>query len=269
MRLAEAILERVAAFAAQSLAAARNREGTGDVTAARDADRALDLGRGLDLGVDLDAVLTARAAADPVDLLRHELAVAAGEAPPDATWAAGHAWQACYRALVATCSSETLGPAGWERFTKAAGGLEPIAFGPPLVNARALLALLDEGLVDATAMAARADLGAAVAHAREVAGPAGEVVVVDAVLAPAGVTEGLLRGLADAGRLTLGVGERGVLVDGELACLDAAGRRRPGLSAVGRPTEDVVLGNDTLNRALHDGPDRWARRILTNLDTER
>ena len=34
------------------------------------------------------------------------------------------------------------------------------------------------------------------------------------------------------------------------------------LSAVGRMTEDVVLGNDTLSRTLHDVIPRWASRVI-------
>jgi hypothetical protein len=36
----------------------------------------------------------------------------------------------------------------------------------------------------------------------------------------------------------------------------------PGLAAIGRPTEDSVIGNDTLSRTLHPLADRWARRVL-------
>ena len=67
--------------------------------------------------------------------------------------------------------------------------------------------------------------------------------------------------LLGAGVLTRAPGRRGIAVAADAACLDAAGNPIPGLSAVGRPTEDVVIGNDTLSRSLHDDIDHWARRV--------
>jgi diaminopimelate decarboxylase len=61
-------------------------------------------------------------------------------------------------------------------------------------------------------------------------------------------------------------GGRGLEVTVDTACVGRHGSPSPGLSAIGRPTEDSVVGNDTLNRALHPQADRWARRILGQRD---
>ena len=45
-------------------------------------------------------------------------------------------------------------------------------------------------------------------------------------------------------------------------CRGADGAVTPGLSAIGRPTEDSVIGNDTLSRTLHPQAERWARGVV-------
>ena len=45
-------------------------------------------------------------------------------------------------------------------------------------------------------------------------------------------------------------------------CVGADGVALRGLAAIGRPTEDSVIGNDTLSRTLHPHADRWARRVV-------
>ena len=45
------------------------------------------------------------------------------------------------------------------------------------------------------------------------------------------------------------------------SCRARDGSITPGLAAIGRPTEDSVIGNDTLSRSLHPQADRWARRV--------
>ena len=219
--------------------------------------------------------------------LDHDVAVAAGTAAPDATWALGQAWRDLYGALVAALSFERPTPRDWRRFAAAAAALEPVGFGPPLVNARKLQALGRAGILDDAALTGRLSLHEALARARDLTVPDGlldtraltpgtpaptgwagveaVVVAVDAVLPPPGITTGLLAHAEIDELLCRAPGRRGVRVDADLACLDARGARIPGLSAVGRPTEDVVVGNDTLDRRLHDGPDRWARRVLRRM----
>jgi diaminopimelate decarboxylase len=89
-------------------------------------------------------------------------------------------------------------------------------------------------------------------------------VVVDAVLPPPGVAQlpsSLPGRLVAAGLLVPAPGRRGVAIDPDGTCLAVDGSRHRGLAALGRPTEDVTIGNDTLNRTCHDTADRWAARL--------
>ncbi len=188
---------------------------------------------------DIDAVLAGTDGGNPVADLRHSLAVATGAAAPHAPWAVGQAFRDLYPAIVASLGFERADD--WPTFARVARTLERVAFGPPAVNAAKLLALVDAGVVAAPVR----DTGAAACH-------------VDAVLPPPGVVPGSLaedlvrRGVADIAR-----GRRGLRTD-------AAGfvPGRAGLAVVGRVTEDVVIGNDTLSRALHEVVPRWAERVL-------
>lgn len=130
--------------------------------------------------------------------------------------------------------------------------MERIAFGPPPVNGAKLMALIDAGKIEF------GDLGAV----RD-APPA--AVRVDAVLSPPGALErcdDLVDELRTAGAVRAATGgRRGIEVDREAGCVAADGSPSRGLSAVGRLTEDWVIGNDTLSRRLHPHPDRWARRL--------
>lgn len=185
---------------------------------------------------------------DPTALLRERLAAATGEAPPGTAWALGHAWRGLYDALRERFEGtwEGFGP-----FADLAGRLERVAFGPPPVNARKVLALIDAGIIDPVTLQGDP--------------PAEPDLVVDAVLAPPGVVEGsLVARLVAQGVLHSPPGRRGVAVGPDASCLDPDGRPVPGLACIGRATEDVVIGNDTLNRALHPAVDGWARRIASS-----
>lgn len=81
---------------------------------------------------------------DGVAELRHSLAVAVGEEPMDARGAVGIAFRALYPQLIKRMSFHEPLP-GFRELTRI---LEPVAFGPPAVNARALLALIDAGLIE-------------------------------------------------------------------------------------------------------------------------
>ena len=58
-------------------------------------------------------------------------------------------------------------------------------------------------------------------------------------------------------------GRRGIEITSDVECVGADGSPTPGLGVIGRPTEDWIIGNDTLNRALHPHPERWALRVVS------
>lgn len=195
---------------------------------------------------DVDAVLAGRDAGDPVADLRRSYAVATGDARPHAAWAVGQAWRDLYPAIVDAVGYERCPVARWPAFARLARRLERVAFGPPPVNAGKLLALVNAGVVAAPASACPP----AARH-------------VDAVLAPPGVVPGsLAASLVDRGIAACSPGRRGLRVTGDAAVVGPGGRPHRGLAAVGRVTEDVVIGNDTLSRTLHDAIPRWARRVV-------
>lgn len=195
--------------------------------------------------------------------LRRAVDVAAGTGVPGPAWALGRAWSGLYPQITrALRGSDAPGPV-WQELRDAAQVLERFAFGPPLVTARKLLAMLDSGAVDLSWLEAGTRIGP-----RRITGvPSGAAaadVVVDAVLAPPGVRrlhDPLLQQLRADGHLHVRPGRRGAVVDLDGTALDTAGRRVDGLVLVGRPTEDHVIGHDTLNRHLHDEIDHWAQRL--------
>ena len=207
------------------------------------------------------AVLAGAAEGDPTDCLRRSWDVATGRCDPSPEWAAGQAWRDLYPALAARFGG-IRAPDDFRAFAAVAARMERVAFGPPPENAAKLLALLDGRLVDPSALE-----GAVVDEAgfRWRAGPGPRAdVVVDAVLPPPGVAQlpDSLPGRLVAAQLVVAAnGRRGVAIDPDGTCLAADGSRRRGLAALGRPTEDVTIGNDTLNRSMHDSADRWAARM--------
>jgi diaminopimelate decarboxylase len=192
---------------------------------------------------------------DAIASLRHGVAMAAGERPPDGAWALGQAWRLLYPDFVRRQRATPAGwPLGWPDYPLWAPELERLAFGPPLVNARLLLEGLEAGTV-------RVQCG----DVKDIA--QGADLVVDAVLAPPGIVDlaadDLLGCLRDAGLLRHDPARRGARVGDDGTVVDGSGARVPGLALVGRATEDDVLGNDTLIRDLHPAIDRWARRVLS------
>jgi uncharacterized NAD(P)/FAD-binding protein YdhS len=189
-----------------------------------------------------------------VESLRQSLEVALGERPPDVLWALGEAWRSLYPAIVACVSHGGLAPEAWPRFAALAREMERIAFGPPPSTAAKLLTLIDAGVVRL---------------APTPMGSGGETAEIDAVLAPPGAGDlayAPLSGLLANGHVRLAPGgRRGIEIDEAAGCVGTDGTPSPGLSAVGRMTEDWVIGNDTLSRRLHDHPDRWAQKVATRL----
>ncbi|HEY5196636.1 MAG TPA: hypothetical protein VIJ51_06370, partial [Solirubrobacteraceae bacterium] len=159
-----------------------------------------------------------------------------------------------------------LASADWPAFRRLAAALERISFGPPPINAAKLLALVEAGRVDLTHVRGGrlvGDRGISVLCTER--GRIEVDAVVDAVLPGPGAGPGqnaLLRRLIDDGHARVAPGRRGIEVTPDGSCRRADGSAAPGLAAIGRPTEDSVIGNDTLSRTLHPGPDLWARRIV-------
>ena len=198
--------------------------------------------------------------------IERSLAIGAGLAPPDLLWAIGHTWRALYPALVGRLGGRGLRDADWPAFHRLAAAHERIAFGPSPDNAARLLALIDAGVVDLARVAGGtlAERGGRTV-VRSAGGDTAIDVVVDAVLPGPGVIDGrnpLLDGLIADGHARVLPGRRGLDVDADGTCRAADGSRSAGLAAIGRPTEDAVIGNDTLSRTLHPLSDRWAHRVV-------
>lgn len=224
--------------------------------------------------------------------LRRSVETAQGTRSPGPAWALGRMWQTLYPPISESLRGSDASEEEWDRFRRAAQVLERFAFGPPLVNARKLLAMVDSGAVDLTWMDAGVEIDSkgihaaaegdasdhAAADAGAVTGPdvqAGTDVVIDAVLAPPGLlnlTDELAGSLLRRGLVQVRPGRRGAMVDEagspvgpDDEPLRAAGRAVTGLALIGRPTEDHVIGHDSLNRHLHHEGRCWARRIAARL----
>lgn len=203
--------------------------------------------------------------ADPVARMRRALEVAVGRRDPDPPWALAQTWQGLYPRLVERLGGTGLAAGDWPAFLRLAAEMERLAFGPPPVNAAKLLALIDAGRIDpAHVRGGRlTTTGSVTSLVGDGATPVD--IVVDAVSAPPGAVEdggGPLAGLLAAGRVRVAPGRRGIEVAADATCVRRGGGRAEGLAAIGRATEDWVVGNDTLNRALHGHPDRWARAVV-------
>ena len=204
---------------------------------------------------DMIASATVAEPATAARRLSRSWRVAAGQRRPDLRWALGEAWRALYPAIVERGGHGGIEAGAWPGFAALAREMERIAFGPPPVNGAKLMALIDAGKVEFGELADVRDA------------PPGAVRV-DAVLSPPGALEScddLVDELRAAGAVRAAPGgRRGIEVDRDAGCIGAGGSASRGLSAVGRLTEDWVIGNDTLSRRLHPHPDRWARRVVAS-----
>ena len=240
------------------------------------------LARPLDLQRDVEPILEAVAAAslesatvhlgpgpncavDAAGAIARSLAVGAGLVPPDREWALGHAWRALYPAIVSQLGGDGLAERDWPAFLRLAAEMERIAFGPPPVNAAKLLALVESGRIDLTYLRG----GEIVSRRgrtvlRSVRGSETIDVAIDAVLPGPGALGhgGLLADLIARGHARVAPGRRGLDVASDATCRGLDGALSPGLSAIGRPTEDSVIGNDTLSRSLHPHADAWAAGVV-------
>ncbi len=178
----------------------------------------------------------------------------------------GVAWRALYPAVVERFGADGIGDAEWPAFRVVATQMERYAFGPPAINAAKLEALIRAGIVDPThCRGGRIETEGAQSELCSQAGRTPIDIVLDAVLAPPGaigLDSPLLRGMLTDGVARVQRGRRGLEVAADASCVAARGGLSYGLSAYGRPTEDSVIGNDTLNRSLHPQLDLWADRVI-------
>jgi uncharacterized NAD(P)/FAD-binding protein YdhS len=203
---------------------------------------------------------------DPVEEIERGLAIGAGLRAPDVEWAVGHSWRVLYPALVERLGGDGLREDDWPSFHGLTRSMERLAFGPAPVNAAKLLALIAAGRVELSHVAG-GRLRSADVHTwlESVSGSSEIDVVIDAVLpAPGarGLCAGLLGQLVKEGYARIAPARRGLEVSADGGCIGSDGSLSRGLSAIGRPTEDSVIGNDTLDRTLHPLADRWAERVI-------
>jgi uncharacterized NAD(P)/FAD-binding protein YdhS len=206
---------------------------------------------------------------DPVGALAtlvETLAVHPGNPAEDLDGARGEAWRAIYPAIVERFGRDGLSADEWPAFHALAAEMERMAFGPPPLNVAKLAALIDAGIVATVhAHGGRIETIDGLTELCSVAGRTSIDVVVDAVLPPpgaVGVDDPVVGQLVAAGHARVLPGRRGIEVAADSTCVGADGSPTPGLAACGRPTEDSVIGNDTLSRELHPQLDRWADRVI-------
>ena len=196
--------------------------------------------------------------------------VATGRKAPSAAWAMGEAWRQLYPTLVDLISHDGLSKDSWRDFRTISAEMERVAFGPPVENCRKFLALIDCGLVNLNFLQGNVAYGeTGIRELRTVGG--GRAVRIDrhvnAVLPSPAASKpsGPLRSLAERGHLVPHYSGCGYQVDRSGRPIIAAGKSLRGVTLIGRPTEGAVLGNDTLNPRLHDGPRGWAKNIVEQL----
>ena len=199
----------------------------------------------------------------PAAELERSLAIGAGLHPPDLQWTLGHTWRSVYPALVARLGGSAMDAREWVPFRRLAAQMERLAFGPPAINAAKLLALIDAGRVDLTYVSG-GRITTTAGRASICGDDGGHDVdgVIDAVLpGPGAAGSPLLATLIEGGHARIAGRQRGLEVTADGSCVGRDGAASPGLAAIGRPTEDSVIGNDTLDRALHSHADCWALRV--------
>ncbi|WP_430867283.1 FAD/NAD(P)-binding protein [Demequina aurantiaca] len=189
---------------------------------------------------------------------------ALGDVDSDCAWWWGRAWAAGYADVVRSLERAPRDPALWSRWRARAATLERWAFGPPLVTHRRLLALRESGILRVVRGSSPAQMESGVevidAFTR---GPG----IRDAVRGKGGTApeEGRepWEGLLADGHVSVRPGERGALTASDGTCVGPGGDLSVGLAALGRPTEDPVIGHDSLQRRLHGDSSRWARAVAT------
>ena len=129
-----------------------------------------------------------------------------------------------------------------------------VAFGPPPLNVAKLEALIEAGIVDTTHAARRSHRDRRRADAALLVGRAQSRSTSSSMRScrrPAWSVSTIPSSarLVAAGHARVLPGRRGIEVAADATCVGVDGSPTPGLAACGRPTEDSVIGNDTLSRA--------------------
>ncbi|MGV0398154.1 FAD/NAD(P)-binding protein [Corynebacterium suicordis] len=192
---------------------------------------------------------------DPLADLRRSYDVAIGKQPPGAPWGIGEAWRRLYPWIVERASFS--GRDDLPGFSRLSHTMERVAFGPPAETSGVILAVAQAGLLRVDGLGKPGRINDWLEpESAEVIG------VVDATIAPPGVVPGTVvdqlvqQGYAQIRRGADGTG-RGLAVE-----KDGAVPGTPGLSVIGRDTEDTVLGLDTLSRTLHHTIPDWAEHFI-------
>lgn len=198
---------------------------------------------------------------DAYSAMRTSLDAATGVNGPDCPTALGISWRRLYSNIVNLVSHGGLTSASWAAFKHTSTEMERIAFGPPHCNVRKILTLVDIGIVDLSQIRCGRVIG-------ESNWPSGSDCRVDATLpasgklSPAGPLHSLVRD--DAVLLS----STGGIEVSRSAQVNLGNDDTSTLAVLGRPTEGVVLGNDTLSRTLHTHPTEWAARVVKTFNSE-
>jgi uncharacterized NAD(P)/FAD-binding protein YdhS len=201
-----------------------------------------------------------------LDAIQASVSIGVGLRDIDPLSALAEAWRSLYPTLVAVLSHGGVASADLAGFRRLAAEMERLSFGPPTENGMKLVALVEAGVVDLSAVAdGRIQSDGARTWLVTPSEVAAIDVVVDAVLAPPGVPvggDGMANQMVAEGIVRLVPEGRGIDVLPDATCVAPDGMPTRGLAAIGRVTEDAVIGNDTLNRTLHPQPERWAERVV-------
>ncbi len=189
-----------------------------------------------------------------VERMRSHLLMNLGHVTPDERWIWGRVWNLGYRNIIDSLARHPRDAAGWNSFRLAASNAERWAYGPPQTTVERLLALTETGLLRWEAAGSSPIPPEAL----------------NAITQPPGVRDErtntipdpLWNILATSGYVSVRDHERGIITTPQAQCLGPDGTPTSGLYAIGRPTEDPVIGHDTLNHRLHAEIQQWAQHLV-------
>ncbi|PRY22138.1 putative NAD(P)/FAD-binding protein YdhS [Aliiruegeria haliotis] len=200
---------------------------------------------------------------DPVAALRRDIAIAAGDEPPSVGYTVGQIWRGWQPDLRRVLRNT---PARADTRMAIVGfdtGLKRYSYGPPVEDARLLLALIEQGLVRLT-VANDPDIEL-VPEGWRLDGRRTAGVMIDAVLPSAAFSSldsKLIRGLAGRGAVRALADTAGVetVSDGQVVAADGITTR--GMSMLGRLTEGSVIAADSIHDCFGMVADQWAKGMF-------